>query len=326
MTHGWRRTVSATPVAAVAVAAYLAIHLIHPGTPALTTALSRGLAIAPALVSGLLWLRATRWASGRAKLALWLAGGAMLGWAAGEVVRIGDYLLYGPRAGAPLPAHLLFLGSTLLVPIAMPLLFGTRRSRSVRTLLDALLIAAGTLSVAWAVALGPAYHARGGGPDALVSLLYPLVDVAFIALILILVRDAAPVLRTPAALAGAGLMLKCASDFASSYFSVRATHPQGMFTDLGWLLAFVLIALATPSRHELAELAEGADGKSTWLFLPYVPFVLALSTTAALFVLENGQIDAMQYALSMVLVVLVVLRQLVVLHDNRTLAQRLKQT
>ncbi|NJC72615.1 GGDEF domain-containing protein [Planosporangium thailandense] len=324
MTHGWGRTVSALVAAAVAVAAYLAIQLTRPGSPALMTVLTRGLAVAPALVSGVLWLRAARWASGRARLALRLASGAMLGWAAGEVIRIGDYLLHGPRPGAPLSATLLFLATTLLVPVAVLLLFGARNFTSLRTVLDALLIAASTLYVAWSVALHTVYRARGGGVGALTSLGYSLADIAFIAIVLILVRDAAPILRTPAALVATGLILKCASDFASSYFSVRATASQGALTDIGWLVAFVAIALATPRRPEIAGLAEGPDGQSAWLFLPYAPFLLALVTAGVLFVAKHGHVDPTQYLISVVLVVLILLRQLITQHDNRALTRRLK--
>jgi diguanylate cyclase (GGDEF)-like protein len=248
----------------------------------------------------------------------------MLGWAAGEVIRVGDYLLHGPRSGAPLAAHVLFLGATVLVPVAVLLLFGTRRFTSLRTLLDALLVAAGTLYLTWAGALGPAYHARGGGLDALVSLVYPLADVAFIAMVLILVRDAAPVVRTPAVLAAAGLILKCGSDFASSYFSVRATHGQGVVTDLGWLLAFTVIAGATPRRHEVAGLAEDPDDESGFPYLPYVPFVAAIGTAVVLFVTRHGQVEPILRVISAVLVILMVIRQLIVLRDNRVLTRRLQ--
>jgi diguanylate cyclase (GGDEF)-like protein len=283
------------------------------GTGALTTA--------AALVVAVRWLLAARWASGHVKLGLRLAGIAMLGWAAGDGIWICGYLVEG-SSGTNVPplADADFAVTMLLGPLAVALVFGTRRVASVRTLLDAMLIATGLLYVTWATVLGPVYRTHGG----VGALSYPLMDLIIASMVLILARDAAPALRVPAALAATGLLLMCASDSAYVYLSGQGTYRPGHFSDIGWFLGLVLVAVATPNRRELTGAAPPPDGEFRLPLLPYLPFGLALGTASVLFVIRHGQVEPTLYVISTVLVVLIVVRQLITLGDNRALTRRLE--
>jgi diguanylate cyclase (GGDEF)-like protein len=320
-----RSTGAAVAAVAVAVAGFVGIVAARPGSPALTAALTGGLTTAAALVVAVLWLRATRWASGRAKLGLRLLCLAMLGWAAGDAAWVFGYLTKG-SSGADVPplADVAFAFTMLLAPLSVALLFGTRRIATVRTLLDAVLIATGLLYVTWATVLGPVYRAEGGGIAALASLAYPLADMIIASMVLILARSAVPAMRTPAALAAIGVLLMCASDSTYVYLSVQGTYRPGHGGDIGWFLGFMVVAVATPRRHELAGSSAPAGGQSGWLLLPYLPFVLALGTAVAQFVVRHGQVEPTLYVLSTVLTVLVMVRQLIVMGDNRRLNRRLR--
>jgi diguanylate cyclase (GGDEF)-like protein len=236
-------------------------------------------------------------------------------------------------ATVPPLADACFAVTMLLAPLAVALVFGTRRVVSVRTLLDAMLIATAVLYVAWAIVLGPMYRARGGGMDALSSLAYPLADVVIASMVLILVRAAAPATRVPTGLAATGLILMCVSDSSYTYLYVQGTYQPGHVGDLGWFLGFLVVIIATPRRQELACTAAfvdadadaDTDADSSSLLLPYIPFVLAVGTGVVLFVVRHGQVEPVLRGISAVLANLMVIRQLVVLRDNRTLTRRLRR-
>ncbi|NJC66086.1 GGDEF domain-containing protein [Planosporangium flavigriseum] len=312
-------------MAAVGAAAVVGVVGADPGSPALMATVSGCASTTAALVSGALWLRAGRWASGRAKLGLRLLGVAMFGWAAGDAVWVGDYLVNGgDDPTIPPLANVGFTVTMLLGPLSVALLFGSRRVARVRTVLDALLIGTALLYIAWAAALGPMYRAQGGGLGALTSLSYPLADVVIATMVLILVRDAVPAIRTSAELAATGLILMFIGDGGYAYLSVQGTYQPGHLADLGWFLGFVVVAVGAPRRHELAGTAVLTDDQPRRLFLPYVPFLLAFGTAVTLFVTRRGQVEPAQYALSMVVVFLIVVRQIVTLNDNRTLTRQLE--
>ncbi|GAA1810596.1 GGDEF domain-containing protein [Planosporangium flavigriseum] len=325
MADGHGRAISASVAGAVA-AGYVAILLTRPGSPALTTGLTGGLTRAAILCAGVLWLRAAQWAPGRVRLALRMLGVAIIVRAVGGTIWIGGYLVKG-SAGIPIPplSMAAFAVTMLLGPVAVALLFGNRRIAGVRTLLDAMLIGIGLLYLAWATVLGPTYHVQGGGIPALSSLTYPLVNVVVMTMVLVLVRDAVPVIRTTAKLAATGLAFSFVSDCAYAFLSVEGSYRPGSVSDTGWLLGALVMAVATPRRRELAGIGAFTKPQPSRILLPYLPFILALGTTVVLFVIRNGQVEPTLYAISTVLTVLVVVRQLVTLKDNRTLTQRLER-
>ncbi|WP_203981679.1 hypothetical protein, partial [Planosporangium flavigriseum] len=314
------------PTAALAVAGFVAILVVRPGSPTMTATLTGVLTTGAAVLAAAVWLRAARWATGRAKLALRLLGIAMLGWAAGSATWINGYLTSGIDSATKIPplAEIIFAVSMLLAPLAMVILFGNKRMFSIRTVLDALLIASALLYVAWAVVLGPLYHARRGSLT-LSALAYPLADVVIASLVLILIRDAAPTMRVPARLVGAGVILMCVSDSTYAVLSAEGAYRPGGFGDLGWFLGFAVVAVAAPRRHELAGSAAVDEDESSSFLLPYLPFILALGTAGVLFVVKGGQIEPTLYVISTVLVILVVVRQLIVLRDNRALTDQLEK-
>jgi diguanylate cyclase (GGDEF)-like protein len=312
-------------VAAAVSAGFVGVVVVQPGSPALTAGLTAGLTISAALVVAVLWSRAARWATGRAKLGLRLLSVAMLGWATGDAIWIGSYLVEGGKAAAVPPLGLAaFAVTMLLAPVAVALLFGSRQVVRVRTLLDAMVIGTALLYLAWAVVLGPMYRVQGGGRDALSSLAYPLADVVIASMVLILVRDAVPAMRVTAEFAAMGLLLMFVSDGAYAYLVVQGTYQPGHLGDVGWFLGYMVVAVGTPRPHELNGAGAFTERQPTRVFLPYLPFIVAFGTAVTLFVTRHGQVEPALYVLSMVVVALIVVRQLITLNDNRTLTRRLE--
>jgi diguanylate cyclase (GGDEF)-like protein len=112
------------------------------------------------------------------------------------------------------------------------------------------------------------------------------------------------------------------SDSGFAYLTSVGTYDGGAI-DLGWIAGFLLIALA-PLAHAADEAAparpaEPADATS---FLPYVPVGVAGVVTLAQIAAGNDPTTA-QAALVGVVVLLVLVRQYLTLHENRSLVGEL---
>ncbi|WP_436529153.1 diguanylate cyclase domain-containing protein [Actinoplanes sp. HUAS TT8] len=263
------------------------------------------------------WARAAVRARGRMKAGLILWSIASLGWAIGEAIWVID----GWRTGlAPVEsvANAFFAVTIVSTPLAAVLLVG-RPSASVRTLFDALMIGTSLFFVVWALILGPAY--RSGDPN-VGTVAYAVADVVILSLVLLLLADAGPALRTPLEISAVGIVVMFAADSAYAFESVAGTYRFGTLPDLLWLVAFAIFAVGAPHRSELRGVTRLSDGGRPRAYLPYVPFVLAFVTGVTMQATRQ-ELDRVLAILSMTLTALVVFRQMLILSDNRRLTRQL---
>src|SRR5207302_10021374 len=133
--------------------------------------------------------------------------------------------------------------------------------------------------VSWETVLGDVYRVGAVCPLALVlSLAYPLTDVAIITMILIRVGRVPRGTRLPLLLMAGGLAVIALADSSFAYLTAQGTYGNGNVLDTGWVAGYLLIALG--ALRAAARPARPAPPKALsppWLqVLPYPPVAIAL--------------------------------------------------
>ncbi|KUL35315.1 GGDEF domain-containing protein [Actinoplanes awajinensis] len=303
--------------AVVLVALYLLVVRVLPIPELVAGRISQLALVTVGLVVTVAWSRSAVRATGRMRVGLAVWGVAGAGWTTGQVLWLAGGWEIG---GGPIsPAGQAGFAVTMVgAPLAAVLLVG-RPSASLRTLFDALLIGTSLFFVIWALILGPQYRA---GATEIGTVVYAVADVVILSLLLLLLADAGPALRTPLEITAIGIVVQFAADTVFAYEVVNGTYRFGALPDLLWLTAFTILAVGAPHHTELRGVTRLSDGGRPRAYLPYVPFLLAFLTGSTMIV--TGQaLDRMLAGLSMTLTGLVVFRQMLILGDNRSLTRQL---
>jgi len=220
------------------------------------------------------------------------------------------YLAYGVPAGVGL---LLFPRSTV-----------RRRFAGARVMLDALVVASALLFVSWATVLGPLFSAGGSGLAHLVSLAYPVVDVAIASLVLTLGMRAPAGARRSWVLLGSGMVLLAATDSTfASLTDAGQTGTTGTPLVAGWVVAFLLIALAATAPSASAPVGRVRHFTVVQELLPLAPALAAIVVAALTHFDTSGVFLTVNFAL--VLAALTV-QQVVAALDKVRLANGLEDT
>ena len=277
-----------------------------------------GFALFAAVCSAL----AAYWRSGRERSAWACMALGTAGWAVGaagwSVFRLAAHQ-------TPLPwwsnvGYLLFLAGAGVCLVF--LLTAHSPGARLRLVLDGLTVAAALFVLAWVAVLDEVYRVRSSDPISTAwSLVYPVGDIVFVAVaVLLLVR--APAHRRPElSLLAGGLVLIAASDTAYAYFAATEEVWGHQETAVGWVLGFVAIGLGALSMPEADRVnADDADGDhlvpsrtSTWL--PYA------TVAAAAVLCTPALIEGMRpvFVGAAVAVFAVMVRQFLVIGENRRL-------
>ena len=250
---------------------------------------------------------------------------ACLSWAVGETI----WTVYelGLDTATPFPslADLGFLGFPLGASAALAVFpSGASSSDRRRMTLDGLIAAAAFALISWSTALGAVVSAGGGSSLAIwVSGAYPVSDIALLVLsVLVLSRS-----RTHRVVLGcvaAGLAMMAVSDSGFAYLTAQGTYQTGNVVDLGWFLAFSILALSplTPAATSSQEQAEPVAVAGA--LLPYVPLVAAAGFLGWRST-EGRALGVSQAALIALIVGLILIRQLLTVRDNQRLAAALAE-
>lgn len=247
-------------------------------------------------------------------------------WAAGMLVWTYFGLANNHVYPFPSLADALFLAYS--VPAAIALFSfkrpgGTTRVGLVRTALDAAVIAGSVLVVSWYTALGQAFSAEGDLLTRLTTMGYPVVDVVMTSLVLALGMRRQPGERLPWLCFGGGLLVLTVTD--SIYVRLTfdgVTGVTGSPLALGWIGAFLLIALAPllpyaenprPDRKAFALALE---------LLPYAPILLALIVIAAPHISE---MSPFLLTVARLTVACILVRQVLIIIQNLTLTTGLER-
>ena len=316
-------TLVAAVVAAVVVVVSAVVLLSGVGGTGFQTAYSDLVQLfAAAAACSTAALAAVR-TSGRTRLS-WAALAAASGsWAAGEAVWSWYELRLGVQTPFPSLADVGFLGFPLGAAAGLLLrpAPGSTGDRS-RRVLDAAVATAALTMVSWQTVLGAVIRTGGSDLEVAVSLAYPISDVLLLVLVVLTLSRSRS--RAALGLAAAGMASLSVSDSAFVYFTATGAYDAGVL-DLGWIIGFVLLALAPLVERDVVEdLRSGPPVVRGASLYPYVPVVAAAGVTLAL-ALSGHTTTTGQLSLGIGIVGLMLFRQYLTLRENAALTGQLAE-
>ena len=276
---------------------------------------------AAAFIATALCLRAALRDRGRMRLFWFLFSGACLCWTTAEVIwAVYDLVL---RVPVPVPSWA-DLGYLTAIPVAVAALLchpamvrtGTRHLRS---LLDSLTVAAALLFMSWTLVLEPLWHSTDlstiGG---LVALAYPFGDVVMIFFIVRAVRQMTGGNGLTLWLLLAGLLIMALADSAYAYMSTTNSYASPSPIDVGWIAAYLAIALAAfssqPSRTAAHDIAVSESPTLASFLAPFIAALFALAVIGLELHLRH-HLDIAASSSASMLLVLVLARQTLLAHE-----------
>jgi diguanylate cyclase (GGDEF)-like protein/PAS domain S-box-containing protein len=325
MTTQGRRAVCAV---VVAISAAWALCLVLLPTETKGPISNVGLIVAPLAAALQCFWRARTVGSG-SRRAWMLIGAACASWSLGQTVWTWYETVLGKEVPFPSAAD---VGYLLLVPLAVAGLLAfpsapSRLSSRVRAVLDGLIIATSLLIVSWTVVLGTLVSGASDGILALViSVAYPLGDVVILTILLLSSsrRSRMASMQWSTGLLALGLIAFAISDSGFTYLTSSGSYNSGDLIDLGWFAGFALVFVAAMSAPETeTEKSEDETVELVAVFLPYVPVLIAVATSAYLLATEN-ELDAVLGGAALMLLVLAVFRQVAALLENVSLTRNLE--
>lgn len=312
------RVAAIAAVTFIAFAAWLLSGWSHGDT--ITTVDDIWLAVL-ALAAAAFAARTARSARGRLRAAWTALTIGLSGWFVGEVLW-GYYEIALGQDPFPSLADAGFLLLPVGACVAL-LLFPDDYSRYSlgRVALDGLIVAGSLFLVSWVTVLAPVYEAGEADDrlELLVSLAYPITDVAVLTVAAMVLIRAQTGQRLVLTLLTVGLACIAMADSAFAYVGATAEYTSGDKIDLGWAAGFLLLTVAAAAGHKSGTEDDASDQLPGWasVWLPYAPLVLAALVAAA----EPPQVLKSRPAVvaGVMLVVAVMTRQFLAVSENRRL-------
>jgi diguanylate cyclase (GGDEF)-like protein len=312
--------------AGAVLAAYLLLYFSGWGSPGLRTAITDGAYVPISLVATVLAVRVVRerrldprvrraWRFMAAAFGCQLAANAIWFW------------LENVRHETPYPSlsdigYLAFIPLICTGLLTMPVTPRSRRERQ-RLALDALTVLVSTFMLIWYLVLGPTVVA--GGPDPLtvaVSVAYPVGDLVIVfGVATVVMRGVGQEVARPLGVLAGALLLFVVADVYYGYVGLHAGFVGGTWPDLFWLGGNLLMGVSAHVQHRFAHRHQAyRDRRRGISWLPYGAIALAyglmvlLARRVGLYPM-GGMIVGV-----IALTLLVVVRQVNVLRENRELA------
>jgi signal transduction histidine kinase len=325
-----RRFRTALTVSAVTVVIIVLWQLTQFGGTDVTVVAIDGITVATALAAAVACFQAARRRGGigrawtRALRRAWLLIGlSALAMAVGDAIWMWYQVVMGVDSPFPSVADFAYLASVpLLAAGVLALPVAPSPAARLRTLMDGVLIAGSLLLISWATVLESVYRQEHASPlERVVGIAYPLGDVAIVTIALALLvrrrgRELAPLWMVAAAVG-----VFAASDTLFLYLTGMGQYGETNLIDVGWPIAYLLLVLAAmrPMQSRLHE----EDKEQVSLVQLVVPCaVLVIALTA--YLITEGRDPFTQLA-SIVLAVLVLLRGVASIAENRRLNHRLER-
>ncbi|WP_203784662.1 GGDEF domain-containing protein [Paractinoplanes rishiriensis] len=309
----------------ILVAAYLLVDQVWRGGDAWTILSHGSIVTLSSLVAGVACVVAGRHARGTERLGWHLLAAGLGSTTAGNALWL--WLELTSPGGAPFAsaADCLVLAMVPLSLAGAAALGGLGRV-GVRVVLDGLIVSGSLLFVSWCTVLGPILAATPSAAYTAFVFATPLGDVAMASMAFVLLARAEPRRRSTFALVGCGMVAVAVAESGFAYMTQIGAYSAGNLAMNGWIVGFLLIGTgALHSRGSAGQPGRRPETVSSpaWSLLPYVPLAVALITGVCVDIVRDG-IGTFGYALTIVVVVLVVVRQLVALRDNAALTRDLR--
>jgi len=233
--------------------------------------------------------------------------------------------LYYDVAGRVAPFPSVADAAYLMLPIAVGITLlllstGLSRTSKTRLMLDGICVAASFSIIVWAAVLNEVWRAPAGEQLKIaVSLAYPVLDAAVLTVAVVVLTRAQPGQRRTLALLTSAMVCIAVSDGAFVYLAATQRHVNADVLDIGWLAGMVLMAVAAATGRDFSVretvVAQPPSSASVWL--PFIPVVAA--SVAALLEPPQQVRSAPIMVPSVVLVIAFLIRQLLVMTENRRL-------
>jgi diguanylate cyclase (GGDEF)-like protein len=248
-------------------------------------------------------------------------------WGSGQA--IWDWYEMVARVQVPFPsfADAGYLGAVpfaIATVLAFPMAYERARTHA-RSILDGLIVAAALLIVSWNTVLGAVYHAGADSVLAMVlSVLYPLSDVAIMTMIIVRIGRVAHADRVPLLFLAGGLAAAAVADSDFAYTTANSTYGSGNVLDVGWTAGYLLVGLGAlrAVRNPLRDQPRHLLPSRLTALLPYPPIAAALGMTIAERVTSGG-LSQFTFWTGLSMVAIVLVRQHLVVVDNVNLLRTL---
>ncbi|MFP5254960.1 MAG: diguanylate cyclase domain-containing protein [Acidimicrobiia bacterium] len=294
------------------------------GSDRATVAVADGSSLAASVLATVLLARAALRAGSARRAWTWLALGAGL-WTAGELIWTWIEVVEDRSVPFPSTADVAYLGATPFIVVGVVAFAGGGRTAwfQLRNLLDSLLVATTALFVTWALVLGPVWRGDNGDAFAtVVSVAYPMTDLALAVLAIVVVRRTDTSHRAALTWLAASLLVMGVVDSAFTWMlnqgTFSAQHPIVML----WPAAYLLLAYSTTRAEEETEPQSGPE-PLTAVVAPYVPLVAAAAVAAPRLASAEA-LGPFLTAVGAVAVVLVLARQVLTTWDLRATVAALR--
>jgi diguanylate cyclase (GGDEF)-like protein len=257
--------------------------------------------------------------TGRARVAWGGMALALLAWSMANVVWAYYAVVRNSLPPASPIADVAYLAPTVIVCVAWTMtITGEGRLGRARPLLDGLIVAGALFLSCWVLLLGDLFEAsRGNDLELALALAHPLGDIVMITMALVIMMNAPKSQRRTIALLTAGLIAVALADAAWVYLNLHGIR-SGNVAVIGWATGPLLIAtsaLSTLGRPPLSTVAD-AQLSRRLIWLPYLPMPFAIGL--GVFRLWSS-VDRPLLVSGTVLITVALIRQVIVLVDNRGL-------
>ncbi len=243
-----------------------------------------------------------------------LLGCATASWTLAEVIWGYYALILDMEVPVPSWADLGYLSAIPLAVAALVVHPATRGSgtHKARWVFDGLVIATALLFLSWTLVLGPLWRSANLSTWAgIVTLAYPFGDVVIVFFIVLAIRGMTGGNRLTLWCLLAALLAMALTDSTFTYLTDVTSYTSPGLIDIGWVAAYLGIALAAfSSRSSAAAVprAETSRPSLASLISPLLPVLLAL-TVAAVEIRLGQHLDHAAWLMAFGLIALVLARQ-----------------
>ncbi|OLC65528.1 MAG: hypothetical protein AUH69_09440 [Actinobacteria bacterium 13_1_40CM_4_65_12] len=307
-------------MATIASAAFLVWTALRIGGDAPTIAvddIGEGVASGIAAISLVLTARRS---SGRLRTAWALLAVSAASWTVGEAIWSWYEVFQGVAVPFPSAAD---AGYLLAIPLAIAGVFAFataphRLATQGEAVLAGTIVALALLFVAWTLGLRTVYdQSQQPVPATLIGLAYPVGDIVVITVLIIALRRTTRAQLGRMLLLLGGLASNAVADSAFTYLTANGSyHAIGSILDVGWVIGYLLIALAPlwPAPARESETEEGPI--QLWqMALPWMA-VLAAALAAISIAIRNQLMDQFETILAGSIGVLFVCNQILTHRDS----------
>ena len=314
-------------VVLVAVSMFALWLFIHIGGVTVTTWVDDLGELGAAVAGAIACAVAARRLSGRDRRSWALIAASCATWAACELAWCWYELIQNTPTPFPSLADVGFLGAVPLMIaglLGFPQLIRGAAAR-MQTGVDGLIIATALLVISWSTLLSAIYSGGSDSPLGMVlSLAYPISDIAIVTMALLLATRARASTRTPLLLLAAGVTASALADSSFAYFTATGSFASGTPLDSAWVAAFLLIALAGMQAGTSAgsSAARAPLPSRLRVAAPYLPVAIAAAVAIWRITAQHG-IDTFLLVSIITLIALVVVRQSLALFEGAGLLHTL---